>query len=348
MDTTFSFMPTNAAIHYTPQPFDTTLLTRRLRRVAQQREKESETAVEGRLTEFRPVTAEAMKEIWPILRTEQGRTTDFSYGGLLMWVDYFKYEYAIVDDTLFIKGLVENDVTTPAFSLPVGRLPLAKSVAMVRDYARREGIKAEFSAVPEYAMEELRALSPSKEEELTDWADYLYDAQPLVTLSGKKMAKKRNHVNKFLNTYPDWELVEMTTANAHEAMEFMDDVFELEGDDTPMAIEERKLTRELVEDVARGDRYLLGALLKVGDKVAAFTIGDVKGDTLFVHIEKATRAVDGSYEMINKAFAERVLQQCPGVKYINREDDAGDEGLRKAKESYHPVEKLRKYNVIFD
>ncbi len=349
MDTTFSFIPSGTSARKSVgTPFDTTLLYRRLRRAAQEQETARAKDVSGRLTEFKPVTAEAMREIWPILRKEAGRTTDFSYGGLLMWVDYFKYEYAIVDDTLFIKGLVENDVTTPAFSLPVGRLPLEESVAMVRDYAKTHGMKAEFSAVPEYAMEQMRALKPVKEEELTDWADYLYDAAPLMTLSGKKMAKKRNHVNKFLNTYPDWELVEMTPANAHEAMEFMDEVFEMEGDDTPMAREERQLTRRLIEEVKLGDRYLLGALLKVGDRVAAFTIGDVKGDTLFVHVEKATRKVEGSYEMVNKAFAEYVGNLYPVVKYINREDDAGDPGLRKAKESYHPVEMLRKYNVIFD
>ncbi|MDE7159563.1 MAG: phosphatidylglycerol lysyltransferase domain-containing protein [Muribaculaceae bacterium] len=348
METTLTFFPTAATARSTsPFTYDPEPLLARLRRAKEEREMERlrDSRATG-IKSFSPVTHEAMAEIWPILEKEAGRTTDFSYGGLLMWVDYFKYEYAIVNDTLFIKGLVENDVTTPAFSLPVGGMPLADSVAMVRDYCRREGIVCEFSAVPEYAMPQMRALGPVREEELTDWADYLYEAAPLATLSGKKMAKKRNHVNKFLATNPDWELVELTPANVSEAREFMD-VFDLEGDATPMAVEERKLTRMLIDRVAEGDRYLRGALLKTAGKVCAFTIGDIKGDTLFVHVEKATRAVDGSYEMINKAFAEAVCGKHPEVKYINREDDAGDEGLRKAKESYKPVEMLRKYNVVF-
>lgn len=295
---------------------------------------------------FRPVTPASMELIWPLLQHETGRTTDFSYGGLLMWVEYFKYEYAIVNETLFIKGVVENDVGTTAFSLPVGKMPLAESVAMIRRWCDRHGIRAELSAVPEYAMEALRALNPKWEEELTDWGDYLYEAEPLATLSGKKMAKKRNHVNRFESLYPDWTFEPMDSSNACEAMAFMD-IFDLEGDDTPMAVEERRLSRRMIEYVAGGDRRMTGALLKAGGEVCAFTIGDVKGDTLYVHVEKATRRVEGSYEAVNKAFAAYIMAMYPGVRYINREDDSGDEGLRRAKESYHPVEKLRKYNVVF-
>lgn len=298
------------------------------------------------LESFRPVTLDDMPLIWRYLRQEKGRTTDFSYGGLLMWVNYFNYEYAIVADTLFIKGVVENHREIPAFSLPIGRLPLSKSVAMVREYCLRKGIKPVFSAVPEYAMEEISALSPGKVEELTDWADYLYDSEKLSTLSGKKLGKKRNHVNKFDSLYPDWTLEEMTPDNAREAMEFMD-VFDLEGDRNQSAIDERKLTRQLIEWFRSGKTEEIGALLKVNGKVAGFTIGDVKGDTLFVHIEKCTREFEGSYEKINKEFASMVTARYPEVKYINREDDAGDEGLRYAKQSYHPVEMLKKYNVVF-
>lgn len=298
------------------------------------------------LESFRPVTLEDMPIIWQYLKQEKGRTTDFSFGGLLMWVNYFNYEFAIVADTLFIKGVVENHREIPAFSLPIGRLPLSKSVPMVRDYCLRKGITPVFSAVPEYAMEEMRSLSPLKVEELTDWADYLYDAEKLATLSGKKLGKKRNHVNKFDSLYPEWTLEEMTPASAREAMEFMD-VFDLEGDRNQSAVDERKLTRQLIEWFRSGTTEEIGALLKVNGKVAGFTIGDVKGDTLFVHIEKCTREFEGSYEKINKEFAAMVTARYPEIKYINREDDAGDDGLRYAKQSYHPIEMLKKYNVVF-
>ena len=295
---------------------------------------------------FRKVTHDSMNEIWKLLSEEKGRTTDFSYGGILMWVDYFNYEYAIIDGTLFIRGVVESDRNIPAFSLPVGRMTLADSIAILQRYCKSKGERLELSAVPQYALPECERLGAKSVEELTDWGDYLYDAYDLAYLKGKRFGKKRNHVNQFLSQNPDWQLKEMTADNAAEAMAFMD-IFDLEGDDNESAKSERKLTRDMIKLVEAGDSMLKGALLYVNGKVCAFTIADIKGDTLFIHIEKATREVAGSYEMINKVFAEKMLEQYPEIKYINREDCAGDEGLRRAKESYHPVEILKKYNVIF-
>lgn len=298
------------------------------------------------LLEFRPITHADMEKIWPFLTREHGRTTDFSYGGLLMWVDYFKYEYAIFRDTLFIKGVVEDNRSCPAFSLPVGSLPLEESVEILADYCRRNDMKLIFSAVPEYAVEDMRRLSPSSVKELSDWGDYLYEAESLAYLKGKKNSKKRNHVNQFLSAYPDWHMTALDATTLPTAHEFIM-AFNKEGDNNPSAIAERGLTEKLIDIMGCGDRNLIGALLYADGKCCALTIGDIKGDTLYVHVEKALREYVGSYEMINKEFARMIVESHPEVKYINREDDAGDEGLRLAKQSYHPVEMLRKYNIAF-
>lgn len=294
--------------------------------------------------QFKPVTHADMEILFPYLCMEKGRTTDFSYAGILMWVDYFKYEYAIFEDTLFIKGVVENDTDTPAFSLPVGKLSLKESLEKIKEYCRINNIPPVLSAVPEYAIEELEEAGISSINPLEDWGDYLYDAKMLSTLSGKKMGKKRNHVNKFDSIYPDSRLEPLDVSNVDKAIEFMTVVDE-EGDEVEMAVEERLMTRKLLDLIKEGDIRLEGALLLVGDEVAAFTIGDVKNDTLFVHVEKASRVFDGSYEKINKEFAALMTARHTEVVYINREDDSGDEGLRRAKQSYHPVEILKKYNV---
>lgn len=293
---------------------------------------------------FRPITHSDMETVFQYLQMEKGRTTDFSYAGILMWVDYFKYEFAISDDTLFIKGVVENDTDTPAFSLPVGKLPLKESLEKIRSYCRNHNIPAVLSAVPEYALEELEEAGISSINPLDDWGDYLYDAEKLSTLSGKKMSKKRNHVNKFDSLYPQSRLVTLDASNVDRAIDFMATV-DAEGDDVPMAVEERRMTRHLLDLIKEGDIRLEGAILMVGDEVAAFTIGDVKNDTLFVHVEKAARGFEGSYEKINKEFAALMMNRHPEILYINREDDSGDEGLRRAKQSYHPVEILKKYNI---
>lgn len=302
-------------------------------------------AVDANTLNFKPVTHASMKEIWDILMHEPGRTTDFSYAGVLMWVDYFKYEYAIVDHTLFIKGVVENDRSIPAFSLPIGAMQFSESIALLRKYSEQMGIPLIFSAIPEYALPMFRTLKPRKIEELTDWSDYLYEAESLAFLKGKKNGKKRNHVNQFFNNFPNWKMIALTPENTRLAMEFMNK-FELEGDNTVEAAAERALTRRLIEYIAEGDDVLKGALLIANDEVCAISIGDVKGDTGFVHVEKALRAFPGSYEMINREFANYLLTNNTGLKYINREDDAGDPGLRLAKQSYHPLTLLKKYNII--
>ena len=296
------------------------------------------------ILQFKPVTHADMETLFPYLCMENGRTTDFSYAGILMWVDYFKYEFAISDDTLFIKGVVENDTDTPAFSLPVGKLPLKESLRKIREYCRCNNISPVLSAVPEYAIEELEEAGISSINPLEDWGDYLYDAKMLSTLSGKKMGKKRNHVNKFDSLYPESRIEPLDASKVDKAIKFMT-IIDEEGDDVAMAVEERLMTRKLLDLIKEGDIRLEGAILMVGDEVAAFTIGDVKNDTLFVHVEKASRAFEGSYEKINKEFAAMMTARHPEILYINREDDSGDEGLRRAKQSYHPVEILKKYNI---
>lgn len=297
--------------------------------------------------EFKKITHADMPVIWEYIHHEKGRTTDFSYAGIFMWVDLFKYEYAVANDTLFIKGVVENHRDTPAFSMPVGHRPLKESVQTLKDYCRSNGLTLEFSAVPEYALEDFKALNPTSIEPLDDWSDYLYDAAMLATLTGKKMNKKRNHVNHFTACNPDWRFEPLNTENAAAAQAFMD-IYDLEVDDNFMAHEESRLSRKMIDMIAEGDPVMHGGILynRPGE-ICALTIGDVKGDTLYVHIEKATRHISGSYEMVNKEFASHVLEVHPEVKFINREDDSGDEGLRKAKESYHPVDLLKKYNIIF-
>lgn len=295
---------------------------------------------------FRPVTPMAMEEILPYLEFDHGRTTDFSYGGILMWVDFFKYEYCIFSDTLFIKGLVEDNTSLPAFSLPLGRLPLAESVNMVRDYCRQHSILTEFSAVPAMYGDEMWKLGAKRVIPMPGWSDYLYDIHSMSSLKGKKMSKKRNHVNRFMSLYPEVLTEDVEPKNAVEALSFMD-VYDCEADGAPMELVESALTRKMLNLIACGQTHFEGIILRVGDRIVGFSIGDVKRDTLYVHIEKATRSIPGSYEMVCNAFVKRMLEKYPDLKFVNREDDGGDEGLRRSKMSYHPIAILEKNNIIF-
>lgn len=126
MENTWNFSPVSTPIFTSDSLYRLAASTRQPKKITTQKK-------ECRLGAFKPVTPETMKEIWPYLQKEKGRTTDFSYAGVLMWVDYFNYEYVIYKDTLFIKGVVESDRSTPAFSLPIGDLPLKESVGLLKN-----------------------------------------------------------------------------------------------------------------------------------------------------------------------------------------------------------------------
>lgn len=294
--------------------------------------------------DFSPITLSDIPAINRTLRKSTSRTCDYTIGGIYMWADYFKYEHCLIGDTLFMKGLTENDRLTTAFSLPIGAMPIRKAVELIEEYCAAHGLCPRFSAIPEEQVWRLIAGHRSSVEPLTDWADYIYDANELATLTGKKFNKKRNHVNHFLAEHPEAALLPLTTGIIPEVMDF---IMRLEHDNSDTA------RAELAQVVKVLDNYAAypfeGAVLRLSPRgpIAAFTVGEVIGDTLYLHIEKMDHDITGAGETINKLFAADMTARH-GIAYINREEDCGDPGLRKAKLSYNPVFTLNKYNVILD
>ncbi|MBD5260485.1 MAG: DUF2156 domain-containing protein [Bacteroides sp.] len=304
--------------------------------------------VVGEVLSFKPVTLSAIPVLRGYMERSASRANDFSIGGLLMWAEYFHYEYCIHNDTLFVKGVSEVNPELPAFSLPVGKMGLRESVGLIVDYCRRAGIAPRLSAVPEDRLEELADVTPGRIEELTDWSDYIYDAEALASLSGKKLSKKRNHVNRFMVDNPGYRFEPLTGGNLPAVREAYMSWLGGEASaalDAASAIEESAQTLSVMDNM---DAYgFEGAVLYDGrGRIVAFTMGEVIGDTLYTHIEKMDHGVAGAGETVNKLFAEMMTGRHPSLRYINREEDAGDEGLRKAKLSYHPAIILKKYDVV--
>jgi len=296
--------------------------------------------------QFKPVTIESVDEIKRFLSMSRSRTCDYTVAGILMWAEYFHYEYAVVNDTLFIKGVAENDLGAMAFSAPIGEVDLMEAINMIVDYCRENNMPVMFSAVPEDRLADFYSLGACEIEELVDWADYLYKADDLATLQGNKYGKKRNHVNKFAAEHPGYEFCELSRGNIKEVRKFYKGLH-LEHDDKDVTAE---IERRQVFNVLDNYDHLPfeGAVLCTPEcGIVAFAIGEVIGDTLYVHIEKMLHDVNGAGETINKLFAAAMRDKY-GITYVNREEDVGDEGLRKAKMSYHPVALLKKYNLTVE
>lgn len=299
------------------------------------------------LLSFKPVTADSIPAIKKILSKSGSRSCDYTVGGIVMWTSLFDYQYCIVQNTLFIKSLSEDGSGRTAFLFPAGDMPAQRKIELLRSYCRHEGIPLLLTAVPEDIMDSLRPFAPASITELTDWADYIYDATALASLTGKAYNKKRNHVNRFVADNPGYVLEDITAANRAELRRFFDGLgIESAKADPEMAEFEWSCCADAIDRFA--DYGFTGALLRQGDgRIAAFTMGEISGDTLVLHIEKIEHLVPGAGEAINKMFAEKMLALHPSLRYINREDDAGDPGLRQAKLTYHPAFMLRKYNVEF-
>lgn len=305
-----------------------------------------ETVAFSRLA-FKPVALPDMPLINRYLQHSGSRACDFTVGGLYMWIDWLRYEYCVVDDTLFILGRDEASTASPAFTIPVGALPIGVSVAMITDFCRLRGMRPVFTAVPADRLDELLGVigHDALVDRLEDFTDYIYDIRALASLSGKHLMKKRNHVNRFFADNPHWRFEALTFDIIPEVSLFLAGLRHPAGDPlSPLAAYE---ARQCDKVLANYSSYPFeGAVLRSeSGEIVAVSIAEVIADTCYIHIEKINHEVSGAGAAINKLFAAYMLRRHPALCYINREEDCGDPGLRAAKESYFPVIRLPKYDV---
>ena len=238
------------------------------------------------------------------------------------------------------------DTKKPSFLYPCGSEDKKGAVDEIISYCSGRGIKAVFHSVSPKAKEELENMYPEsfRFEEDIDSGDYIYETQSLMTLSGKKLSSKRNHINRFEENYPDWKYEPITKENIDEVYEMNLKWCEGENCQNDEGLrDEACAVRQAFKHFF--DLKLDGGLLRAGGQVVAFSMGDkLDKDTYLVHIEKAFANINGAYPMINKQF---VINNASGYKYVDREDDAGVEGLRRAKLSYRPCTVAKKYLAYY-
>lgn len=290
------------------------------------------------MLEFKKLSLEDIPVIREYFLKYPCRSCDLTIGGVFMWRDYFGSEYTIFNNTLIFK--VDYLDSQVAFTCPVG-VDFEGACEQIKDYCKVNSLPLIFCVVTDTNLKKLEKLFPDySAHSERDWADYIYSAESLLTLSGRKYSAQRNHINKFKRLYPNSSFEAMTTDTAKECIDFLLNKIALK--DSESASEERQKVIEVLENF---DAYGFDSgILRVDGDIVGFSCGEITGDTLVVHIEKANIAYDGVYQMLTNSYLKMFLK--PGVLFINREDDAGDEGLRKAKLAYHPIELLNKQTVI--
>lgn len=296
--------------------------------------------------EFKKLTLNEIPVIKPFLVVQRSRICDYSIGGLFMWRDFFYTEYAIEDDILFFRVKYVDNIT--AFTIPMAYSPekVLQGLNMLCDFAQQHNYAVIFcmtSADDRTVIEDYFSMKGFSMSCKCDrkWSDYLYDADVFMEFKGKRLHGQRNHVNKFKSLYPNWSLRKITEDILPECIAFVDKISQRSTKESPIAVEERIKTREVLENYAAYDMF--GACLYVGDQIAGLSVGEIIYDTMIVHIEKGDTDYEGVYQMLSSEFAKCFI--TPGVRFINREDDSGDSNLRTSKLSYHPVKMLEKYTI---
>lgn len=299
--------------------------------------------------QFKPLQAEDMSKIAPFYALRPNKTCDSVYLDSFIWRDYYKVKYTVSDEKAVL-FLMEKD------GEPFTAMPICKE----------EDLSYYFEQLVQYFNEVLKKplkifladeeainylkLDPDKflvkEEE--DLKDYLYDAEALRTLAGKKLHKKKNHLNSFLKQYEGrYEYRSLVCSDREAVLSFLDEWWENKVEAAEFV---RQLDYEVmgIHDILKNCSMLNVRMagVYVDGSLKAFTIGTYNPleKMAVIHIEKADPEVKGLYQFINQQFLIHGFSE--EVKLVNREDDVGMEGLRRAKMSYYPIGFARKYGVI--
>lgn len=285
----------------------------------------------------------------PLLNAEGLALCNYSFPVLFCWQHAYDFRYAREGDRLLTRL---TSSLGHSYLWPVGEGDPKPALDAITQDAREEGQPLRLIALTQYHKNWLEANYPDRFafEEARDGFDYLYDIDRLADLPGKKLHAKRNHINRFMENNPSWTYEEITPETLPACLE-MDKEWYRRSMVREGLAEERDLGDEGRALRLAMEHYhelgLEGGLIRVYGEVVAFTMGDMLcADTFDVHFEKAYGELQGAYAMINREFARQVRARHPEIKYLNREDDMGVEGLRKAKQSYYPDLMVEKHTAV--
>lgn len=293
---------------------------------------------------FRKIEIEDRQAIERCTGYYQYHLCEHCFVDLYMWQDNYQTQICFFEDFLLVKMKPTNNILDTFYLAPIGRGDLKRAIEAIQADAAARGIMFFMVSIAEPMLARIEQAFPGCfffEHGTEDGDDYIYLAEKMRTLAGKKLQSKRNLVNRFRAEYEGRWTFETLEAEAVDKVLAFHAAWckkrgMVEGQD--FEGETRALQRVL--------RHLdslptKGGVLRLDGDIIGFTLGTQSTQDMYViQIEKADSDIAGAYQMINQQFAQRF---CQDVTYINREEDLGLEGLRKAKRSYYPVMRGVKY-----
>ncbi len=284
-------------------------------------------------------------EYMPLLKESPFLCNDFSLGSLLMWNRGTDTQFAVYNNTLIIRQMIGDE---PAFSYPFGEDPDGAMAELI-EYVNTNDLSLLLFGVPEDSLARIKLDTRYKSVHVNydrRWSDYLYSFEEMESFAGKKFNGQRNHINRFKKNYGEPFFSPIRPEDYDDIRDFLL-LYHEEHSGNEIEEHEYQKTYELLAHFEELGMY--GIVLRVEGSVAGFTIGEMIGDMLIVHVEKALRAYEGAYPTLFNGFMKYMRSVLgDGIRLVNREDDSGDIGLRTSKNQYHPVMLLHKYIVRID
>lgn len=278
-------------------------------------------------------------------------TSEFTFTNLFMWRNFYGLNYIEWKEHLLLfsrdifkkkKEPVSGNKDSLFFFPPVGPNPTEIIISLFKDLK-----DLEFHRVPELITDAIQnntdyqSLNLQILEDRDNW-DYVYETENLRTLPGNRYRQNRRWLKKFIETY-DYEFKILTEDEVDRVKTLQLEwcILRQCEDDEELKEEEQAIFDALDNYSALGYQ---GALICVDDKCAAYTFGEMLNkDTIVIHVEKAHMDYEGAYQAIGNLFLKNTFKD---VMYVNREQDLGVPGLRRAKESYKPL-RMEKKSIIY-
>lgn len=265
---------------------------------------------------------------------------EFTFGNLYMWNGVYRTKIARFGDFFLSKS---SRAEQNYYSFPQGQGDIKEALAAIVEDSEQENKPFSFYNLTERNMELLKELYPDRFHYVynRDASDYLYRVEDLANLSGKKYHGKRNHISAFRKEN-NWRYEPITRDNIAECYE-MNVKWERENASRHL----KHIGREEIAIDRAFEKFfdleLVGGLIRVEDEIVAYSMGEPINSKVFcVHLEKAYASIRGAYPIINQEFVQHEMMD---YEFVNREEDLGLEGLRKAKLSYNPAFLYDKYDA---
>lgn len=291
------------------------------------------------MLEFRKISSKDIVKFNKYREKAPSNASESAFTTLFIWNGYYNLECCENDEFFFLRFNIKNRV--PSYFFPIGSGDLRKAINELSEYAASKGEKLCFRLVSKENKDTLLKLFDNRfsVDESRDSFDYIYLTEKMISLSGKKLHSKRNHLNFFFDNYKfayknvdNKEILDKCAQKAYKLIE---------------AKEKNKNSFELGAMKSYFENYFdfaqTGAALEVNDEIIAMSFGEkISDDTALIQIELADDNYRGAYQAINKLFCEN---EWKDLRYVNREEDMGIEGLKKAKMSYQPEFFVEKYYI---